>query len=249
MFRLFTGFSAFFQGFRFIRRHNLWKYILLPSALSLLVGILVPVGLYKGTSGFLLGLLNDILTGLAGTFHFSYSGLHWSVSGLVRLLTAFLAFVIGIILYRVIASLVIIPFLGPLLNQTEKIHIGRPIEVSLGRDIKNALIGLKISLKFALIGLLVLVISLPLGPFQIIINTLLQGYFLGRSAFDYIFEKEATDPQGRRELVRRHRLQIIGLGLAFFTVLLIPILGVIIAPPAALVGAALNFHRKPDTMS
>ena len=248
-----AGFRAFFQGYALINRHSLWRFVFLPSFISLLVGLLIIVGVYIGLSHLILQFSEWAINATAGLFGFVFEA--GKVPGwlaatgrfFTRVIAASAGVVVNIILYRTMVSIIVIPFMGPLLNEVEKIRLGRSIEVSLGADIRNSLLGVFVAVKFALAGLFVLPVSLPLGPFAVLVNAPAQGYFLGRGAFDYIFEKESESVLERRKLVRRYRSEILGLGLAYFLVLLIPVFGVVVAPPASIAAAALIHH--PDEES
>ena len=237
-------FKSFFIGQRFIRSHKLWKYVYLPSFLSLILGTLLFILVYRFADNLILSLTLSFVQWVYGLFDGSFTELHGAARVFIKLLAGLVAIVVNIILYVPLASVVVIPFMGPLLNQVERIHIGRTVDVTLGQDIRNAFIGMGVGVKIALINIFVLVITLPLGPFQILVNGPINGYFLGRSAFDYIFEKEIADLRERRRMRKEMRPHILGVGLAFFLIMLIPIIGPFIGPAAAVAGAALIYHPE-----
>ena len=239
-----AGFRCFFFGLGFIRKERLWRFVLLPSALSLLLGGLIFWGTYAFLSANVLPGIDALLSRCASFFQIRYEGLPTPLVLLARLLILTTSFIVQLILYRTVASLLVIPFLGPLLSQVERIEIGHTIETSLGTDARNAMRGALVGLRLAFVSVAALILSLFLGPLQFFFNTAVQSYALGRSAFDLVFEKATEDPGERRALVRTHRSAIYGLGLAFFLLMLVPVVGVVLGPAAATVGAALLFHRR-----
>lgn len=239
------GFRSFFLGLKLIRTHGLWAFVLVPSALSLLVGVAIVWASYYFLATGALQITHTLIAYLADTIGAEYQPAampEW-LESLIKLIVFTTSFIVQLILYRTVASVLIIPFLGPLLAQVERIETGRSIEVPLMTDVKNTIRGIGVGLKLGLLGLVALGASLFLGPFQFLLNAAVQSYILGRSAFDIVFEKESELHGERRALVREHRLPILGLGLAFFLVMLVPIVGVIIAPVAGTAGACLCFHR------
>ncbi len=228
-----TGFSSFFQGLAFIARHSLWGYILFPSLISLFVGASLVYYIQSVLSAWALAFLTSVFQAESGVFSF-----------FVHLFALFVGIFVVIIFYRTLVSLFILPFMGPLLEKVERILLGRSITISLFRDLRNGIYGAWVGLKFTVIALVVFVLTLPLGPFQFFLVAPLEGYFLGRGSLDYILEKESRDLEERKRKTRELTGETLGLGLAFFLFLLIPIVGVLLAPAAGVVGAALIRYGK-----
>jgi CysZ protein len=151
---------------------------------------------------------------------------------------------VAIFSYQLLASVLVIPFLGPLLSQVEKILTGESIDVSLAHDLRNALFGIWGAIRDLVVQLVCLLISLFTGPFQPAVMATITGHFLGRASFDFILEKHTKTLQERRAKVLGLLPEIEGLGIAQFLVLLIPILGVLVGPSSSLVGAALLFYPE-----
>jgi CysZ protein len=236
--RLFLGFGAFFRGFNFIRQHRLWPYVLLPSMLSLILGISLLLGIYTGVSQQVLAFWQGA-TGLWADLY----------QGVIRILAAAIALFLTLILYQLLASLLVVPFLGPLLAKVETLLTGKTIEVSLVQDLKNALLGIWIGIRDLCLQLLCLLVSLFLGPFQPVLMVTVTSHFLGRGSFDFLLEKHTQTLKERQEKTKTWCPEIQGLGLAQFLILLIPILGIFVVPASGLVGAALLFYRPSDPVA
>lgn len=233
--RLANGFGAFFRGFLFINQHRLWRYIFWPSLLSLGLAVLLLIGVYTGISAL-------ILRGWPGG-----TGLGASIySILIHGAAILVAFFVTLFSYQLLASILVIPFLGPLLAKVEIILTGQAIEVSLGQDLRNALLSLWIGLRDLVVQLALLGLSLLLGPFQPVLMVLVGSFFLGRGSFDFLLEKFSASLPERNQKTRRFWPEITGLGLANFLVLLIPLLGVLFAPASSLVGASLLFYNHHE---
>ncbi len=231
--RIGAGFAGFFRGYSFISRNGLWLYVILPSLASFVCGLLIFGAVYWQAS--------DLLVGLVQRFAESWG---WLLLFLARAAAAVLAAVVYVILYRTVASVIVLPFLGPLLLKTEKILIGREVEVTWKRDLINAVKGMWISIVYGIFSLFVIVVTLPLGPLQALIVFPLQGYFSGRSIFDFILEKEAATLKERSRLAADYRPEILGMGSAYLMVMLIPVFGPLFGPAAALTASAEIYYRK-----
>uniref|UniRef100_B8HNA8 CysZ protein n=1 Tax=Cyanothece sp. (strain PCC 7425 / ATCC 29141) TaxID=395961 RepID=B8HNA8_CYAP4 len=234
--RLAIGFGAFFRGFLFVKKHKLWPYLLLPSLLSAVLGVLLLIGIYAGTDYLVLRFWD----GASGI----WQGIYESLVQVVALVAALF---ITFFTYQLLASVLVIPFLGPLLAEVELRLTGEPIATAPWQDFKNAWIGIWMGIRDLCLQLLCLVISLFLGPFQPAFMIAVTSHFLGRASFDFLLEKHTKNLPERHAQTRAYLLEMEGLGLAQFMILLVPLLGVFIAPASALVGAALVFYADTNS--
>ena len=233
-----AAFVLFFRSFSFIRQHfrSLGRYLIGPVLCSLFCLILLIWGGYVG----LFQLVEFLVTYLLG---YEINETSAWVSFFISVISLSSSIIFTLFLYRLLASIIVIPFLGPLLSKIEDIMIGQSIEVSLKEEFRNAIYGIGAGLRITLYSLLILILSLFTGPLQIPINFIAQSYFMGRASFDYIFEKASPDLGKRKELLRKHRFAILGNGCAYFLFLLFPILGILFGPIFALNGAARWYHK------
>ncbi|MCR9143490.1 MAG: EI24 domain-containing protein [bacterium] len=238
-----NGCLTFTNGLKFIYEHRLWSYIVLPCLASFVLGAGVWLAVYFGfdylsdwgtsllTEGTL-QLRNPILLGI----------IEWSSA----ILGMLLALILTLVLYRSLISIVVVPFLGPLVEQIETILLGKKIETTVRQDLLNLSYGLWTSIVHSIAGLFILLLSLCLGPFNIPINVIAQSYFLGRGPFDMLFEKAADSHAERGALKRAWRAEIFGAGLVFFVVLLLPLIGALIAPVSVVSGAAVLYYSSDN---
>ncbi len=231
--RLLAGFWAGFRGLGFIARHRLWGYLVLPAGLSLLLGL----GMMAGS----IWLVRTVLLPFGGGLSSDWLPVYEALSQVIAVLVALFLALIG---YQALLPLLVIPFLGPLLNQTEIILTGRAVEVGWRRDLANGLLGTWFALRDTLLQLLCLVLSFLMGPVQPFFMVTINSYFLGRGSFDYLLEKHHETLKQRRHQTRQLWPEIQGLGLAQVLGLLIPLVGIIVVPGSGLVGAALLFYRS-----
>lgn len=230
--RMLAGFTAAFRGLGFIARHRLWGYLILPAVLSLALGL----GLIMGSIWLVRYGLAPLAVGLSPAWLSVYDVLTQVVAVVVALFLTLIG-------YQALLPLLVIPFLGPLLNQTEMILTGQAVEVGWQRDMKNALIGIWFALRDTVLQLLCLGFSLFLGPGQPVFMVIINSYFLGRGSFDYLLEKHHETLFQRQQQTRQLWPEIQGLGLAQVVGLLVPVIGILLVPASGLVGAALLFYQ------
>lgn len=244
--RFIGSFLSFFAGLKYIHKNSLKRYLFFPSLLSLLIGTGLSILLFQI---FYATLLNT------GIWIFNLIGIDVSLAGVeitglmnlvLQLIALFFSLVLFVIFFSALASVLVLPFLGPMLKQMELRLKGKALDISFRQEIKNLRRSAAVSLKFLGIGGLVFLGTLPFGPLQILFMMPVQGYFLGHGTFSYLFEKE--DPDGGKPLTRKFFPEILGIGCAYFLLLFIPIIGTILAPAAALSGAALLYY-SPDSPS
>lgn len=239
MTKVITGFSAFFRGGKVIAKHQLWSYIVLPAFLSLVVGIVLLFSFYHFFSSQAIGqLLQWLTTKFSWQWAASGSGLLW----ITRILAAVLAFILYIILYAPVASLVVIPFLGYLLARLEKIYLGQAIEISTAQDIKNIFLGFLVNLKYSLLSIFTFFLGLFLGPFQPVLVIGVNGYILGRGSYEFLLEKDFASLRERSHKAKPMKAKMLGLGMAQLLFLLIPVVGILLSSCFALAGAFLLYY-------
>jgi len=232
--RFFSGFRLFYQSLYYIPQHRMLRYVILPSFLSLATGVgLAAIG-YLGLST----ALTDLLERLNQSGNLQQYLETPLVGGLVVVLSIIVGGTIAVILWRLVASVVVLPFLGPLLEKIEEEVIGEALPTSWNENVRNTLIGLWTGVKHLVAG----VIILPLGPIGAALNITAQSYFSGRGVFDLLFEKHTPFMADRRTQIKRFRPELFGVGLAFFLTLFIPAIGVLAAPVLGVTAAARIYY-------
>lgn len=228
-----SGFWAFGRGLRFIARHRLWAYLLLPAILSLVLGTALIVGAFVAVQA----LGEQWAAVPLGQWQ-------WLYDTVVDVVAVAVALFLALIGYQTLIPLVVIPFLGPLLSRVEKITTGYTIEVGWRRDLFNALIGGWFALRDAALQLVCLLLSFLCGPLQPVVMVLVNSYFLGRGSFDYLLEKHSKTLKERKVLTRAYTPEIWGLGLAQCLGLLVPVAGLVLVPAVGVVAAALLIQEQ-----
>lgn len=228
--RVVRAFLSVFRSLRVVRQERLWSYFVLPGLLSLVLGTALAVGVFYAA----LALLEWLIVLIPGTMADAALPFLW----IIALVQAVFFYFIS---YRLVTALVVLPFLSPLQDRLEQLQFGQRKETALSADIGNALLGsLRALLQIAGMLLLMLV-TLPLGPFQFIPLALYDGYFIGRGVFDMLLERDYPKSAARMQTLKTLRPESLGLGLGSLVLLLIPVAGILTAAGFGLI-AAFRLH-------
>ncbi len=109
------GFSSYFQALRFVQANRLWKYVIIPALMNLLLFIGASVLVWKYT-GFLSSWIID-LTGIDTVAGDSGNVLEWIVAALIKIISFFIYFK----LYRYTILFLSAPALALLAEKTQEI--------------------------------------------------------------------------------------------------------------------------------
>ncbi len=238
--------QAYFQAHRFIKKHNLWKWILIPG---ILYTILFLVGIYffgKTSSNFIEWIA--VSTGLRewlNAIDNSFLGFLFTIGGvLLWLLLMLFYFSLFKYLFLIIGS----PLFAYLSEKTEAIIEGKEMPFSLLqllKDIKRGiLIALRNSLWQTVYTLSILLLSLvPLaGWLTPILALLVECYYYGFSMLDYSMERHKKTAAESIYFIGSHKGLAIGNGLMFYLMHLVPVIGWVLAPAYSVVAATLSMY-------
>ena len=228
------GFGSYFSVLGFISKHRLYSYFLISGIISLLLGGIIFTSSY---------FLSDDL----GAFLFKfYPFERWSdyVLKILNVMSGGLVVILGFILYKYLLLICISPFMGPLSAKVESIITGESTssKFSVKQTSYEIIRGIRISIRNVVreLGLTLFLIILGLIPiFTVFVTPLIfivQSYYAGFANFDYYLERRASLRQSIK-YIRQKRGLVIGNGAGFMLLLLIPILGLFLAPVMATVAA------------
>lgn len=242
---------AYASTINFISKYNLWKYIIIPGLLSVIV-----IGLLIGSavSGFALGggeaaleewlirILPDRFTG-----EWAEKIIHaipfWSL--LLGVLTAGL-FIVGKYIILVMSS----PFMPDLSRKVEEILTGRQIRDE-GNFITDFLRGLLIAIRNLCLELLFTLLILPLNLIPVIGNIaalvlgfMVQAFYAGAGNMDFMLERKRLSIGQSISWVKAHRGMAIGNGAGFLAIFFVPVIGWFLAPSMGCIAATHAMYRE-----
>jgi CysZ protein len=242
--------QSYLEAHRFIVKHRLWKWILIPG---ILYSILFCIGIYLFwiSSGQAIDSLFSI-TGLK-RWMFTIEG-SWVkflfIFGQVILQLVLLLFYFSLFkyLFLIIGS----PLFAYLSEKTEAIMEGRDFPFSFSQLLKDIARGIKLALRNALwqtvytLSILILTFIPLIGWFTPLIALIIECYYLGFAMLDYSCERNKLSTSQSIEFISRHKGLAIGNGIVFYLMHTVPVAGWILAPSYAVIAATLSFYKtKP----
>jgi len=231
------GLKSYGKVIPFLSENKLWNILWV----SLLANIFLILALFGAFSFFFVSF-TDYITQWQDKLDFLPSFLVKSVSIILSILILLYS-------YRYLALI----FLSPLFSYiSEKVQyaiaeVEHPLTwKQLIQDISR---GIKIAFRnfvrelFFTLFLLGLSFSGVLAPFVPIAIYIVSAYFFGFAMIDYRSETRGLNTTQSIKLIKDHRGIAAGIGVGFKLFLLLPIIGILIAPPFAIVSGALAMEE------
>lgn len=243
--------ESFFKAHRFIRKHRLWKWIIIPGIFYMLLFI---VGMY-----FFIKSSNFVVSYVSGTLGIDrwvhrqgsdlLSFLFLMGEIMVRLILIFFYFSFFKYVFLIIGS----PVFAYLSERTEAIIEGKEFPFSLKQLMKDIARGIKLALRNTMwqavftISILILSFFPVVGWVTPVIMLFVECYYYGFSMIDYSCERHKLSPSESIEYISRHKGLAIGNGMMFYLMHLVPFVGWLLAPAYAVVAATLSvYHHKSE---
>lgn len=251
------GFLAFFRSFNFMARHGMLKWYFVPLLLYFLVATVLSISVFKYIKPLVQNLIQHWLKiNLAANENVGFWELvlSWIKSGFSFMASWLVVLLLWYFMLRISKYLILIilsPLLAYLSEKTEELLTGKTYNFNLWGLVSDAFRGIVISIRnivletlFIAIGVLISFFFPFLSPLVWVCLFLLNCYFMGFSMFDYCLERQKLSVSASVKVMRQNRFQVIGLGLAYNLVSLIPLADWVVAPVNGAVGATLSWHHK-----
>jgi CysZ protein len=239
------GISSHIDGLKFIAKHNLWHYFLFP--------VVILVVLYIAGSWSIMGLADWIVDGTLEYYGLSDSGNTEDWTGILALIGRLL---VGIILkvfflmiltsyIKYIVLIICSPILAMLSERCDEIINNKKYPFHFGNFLHDMLRGILVTLRNMAFETLIILACMVIGWIPVIgwltvpFLYIIAWYFLGFAMMDYSYERLRMKILEGTRFTRKHKGVAIGNGFIFSMILLIPFLGIIIAPILSVVAATL----------
>ena len=238
--------QAYFQAHRFIQKHKLWKWILIPGIIYTTLFILAMYFFSHTSSNFIEWII--LQTGLKSwldKINNSFLGFLFTMGSLLLWLILMLFY---FSLFKYIFLIVGSPLFAYLSERTKAIIDGKDFPFSfiqLVKDMKRGVvIAARNSLWQTVYTLSILLLSLiPLaGWLTPVLAVLVECYYYGFSMLDYSMERHKRTPAESIFFIGTHKGLAVGNGLVFYMMHLIPLVGWIFAPAYSVVAATLSIY-------
>lgn len=225
-----------------ISRLRLGVYFLIPALISLLVG--------TGLVIAIIGLGDNFGAWIGAQYPFETGAIWFEKAG--QWIGYILISLLAIILFRYIVMMFLAPVLSPLSARVERHYRPandagwsvRQISAEIIRAIRLNIRNLVKELFFTF--LLILLGFVPIiGWIAGFLILILQSYYSGFQNMDFTLERHFNMRDSIR-FVRANRGLAIGNGLVFIFMLMIPVLGLLVAPTLAVIAATIGVMENID---
>ena len=240
--------QSYFRTHQFISKHKLWKWILIPGILYM---ILFSVGIYffwKSSDSAVSYLSN--LIGIEKWLHRQQNSLlsFLFLMGeiMVRLTLVFFYFSLFKYIFLIIGS----PLFAYLSERTEAIIEGKEFIFSWKQLWKDMIRGIKLAVRNTLwqtvyiLSLLILSLFPIVGWITPVIILFVECYYYGFSMLDYSCERHKLTASESIEFIGKHKGLSIGNGMVFYLMHLLPFVGWALAPSYAVVAATISLYHQ-----
>ncbi|MBW8051782.1 MAG: EI24 domain-containing protein [Cytophagales bacterium] len=239
----FLGITTYFDAISFINQHKLWKFLILPALINIVLFI---TACYLGW--IYAGELTDFIAEKMGVNQID-EGIRRIIQIIILIIIRFITFLIYFKFYRYLVLIIMAPVLAFISEKTQEIISGTTVPFVFSRFIGDVLRGMGIALKnlgkeltlTILIYLLLFIpFLLPLVPIFIII---IESYFYGFAMIDYRNEFKRLSAKESSIMIWEHKGFALGNGLSFNILLFVPIIGVLFAPVFAVIAAGIGSNK------
>lgn len=236
--------QSYFDAHRFIVKHRLWKWILIPG---LIYTILFLAGFYlfwiSSNSAIEFILLKTGVRSWLDRMHDNWLHYLFIVGQVIlHLIMVLFYFSLFKFLFLIIGS----PVFAYLSEKTESIMEGKEFPFSWKQLLNDVLRGIRIALRNILWQtvylLTILIVSfIPVaGWVAPLIALFVECYYFGFSMLDYSSERNKMSYQQSIDFIGHHKGLAIGNGMVYYMMHFVPVIGWLFAPSYAVIAATLS---------
>ena len=239
--------QSYSEAHNFIRLHKLWKWILIPGIIYMLLFVTGMYFFWQSADNAVTYLSQQI--GLEGWLQRQRSEwlsfLFVMVGLMLRLILVFFYFSLFKYIFLIMGS----PVFAYISEKTQSILEGRDFPFSMAQLVKDAWRGIKLALRNTLwqtvyvVSLMLLSFVPVVGWIAPLIALFIECYYYGFSMIDYSMERNKLSPAASIDFISHHKGLAIGNGLMFYLMHGIILVGWVLAPTYAVVAATLSLHK------
>jgi CysZ protein len=242
------GISSHTRAFDFIATHKLWWYFLYPAVLMI---VLLIGGFWSamGLGNYLADLLTDLIPDdVQSGYEWLNTALHWIIwvlKGIAGFVIWFFAFLLFMKYIRYFVLILCSPMMALLSERVDEIVTGKTYPFHFGQFVKDILRGILVALRNLFfetaitLGLMIIGWIPVIGWLTIPFLWMIGWYFLGFNIMDYTYERRKWGISQGAVFTRKRKGIAVGNGMIFSLMLIIPFLGMIVAPVLSSVAGTL----------
>jgi CysZ protein len=239
--------QSFFEAHNFIRKHRLWKWILIPGVVYTILFIAGMYLFWNSSDAAVTWLSRSI--GLESWLQKQRSEwlsfLFVMAALILRIVLVFFYFSLFKYLFLIIGS----PVFAYLSEKTSSLIEGKDFPFSLSQLLKDMWRGIRVALRNSLwqtvyVFSILLLSLIPLfGWVTPLVGLFIECYYYGFSMLDYSLERNRLSAAASIDYIGHHRGLAIGNGLMFYLMHAVIIVGWVLAPAYAVVAATLSLYK------
>ncbi|RTL58904.1 MAG: hypothetical protein EKK37_11330 [Sphingobacteriales bacterium] len=242
--------QSYYKAHRFIIKHKLWKWILIPGIIYALL-FFTGMWLFWSSSTQAITWLSaklGVIQWLKESDNSLFNFLFIFSSIIFRLILMFFYFSLFKYIFLIVGS----PVFAYLSEKTEAILEEKDFPFSMAQLLKDIARGIKLALRNTLwqtvytLAILILSMIPVVGWITPVIAFLIECYYYGFSMLDYSCERHKLTPSQSIEFIGRHKGLAIGNGIVFFLLHGVLIIGWVLAPAYAVVAATISLYHQKD---
>ena len=239
--------QAYFQAHQFIKKHKLWKWIVISGLIYTFLFIVSMIFFSKTATSFIEWLtLKAGLKNWLDKMQSSFLGILFALGGMIFwMIQMILYFSLFKYLFLILGS----PFFALLSEKTAEILNGTSTKFNFNQFFNDIVRGISIAIRNAgwqtiyMFAILILGFIPILGLVTPLLALFVECYYYGFSMLDYNMEREQKNSAESIYYIGHHKGLAIGNGMSFYILHLIPIIGWIIAPSYAVIAATISLHE------
>ena len=245
--------QAYFQAHEFIRKHKLWKWILIPGIVyAVLFGVSMYLFSRSATAAIEWLTLETGLQVWLNKLQSSWIGFLFTVGGIMLWLILMLLY---FSLFKYIWLIIGSPIFSYLSERTASIIENKPFDFRMKQYLSDILRGIKMALRNTIwqTVYVVSIIILSLVPFvgwiSPFVAILIECYYYGFSMLDYSCERNKMSAPKSISFINTHKGLAIGNGIVFYFMHCFIIVGWVLAPAYAVIAATISMQEIKDNKS
>jgi len=246
------AYNSFKKAHAFIRKHNLWHFVLIPGVLNLVFFITLLIWLVKNVGFWVDSFFNwecNEEEGITYLFCITFYSAIIAIKYLIVWFVKAVFIMFYLLVYKNIILIIYSPFIAFLIEKVDQKNKGIELPFYLQQFIKDTVRGVKIALRNILIELLcvIFILLITLIPiinlFQPILFWVVSAYFIGFSMMDYSLERKQLTAKSSVDYIKSNKSMAMGIGSVFQLMYFVPLIGWMFAPTYAAVAAYFSIEE------
>ena len=241
------AFQSYIKAHRFISKHRLWKWIIIPGIFYMALFVF-SMYFFGKTATNTVDHFSTLLKDWVQRIDLGWVSFLISIAGLLLWLLLMLFY---FSLFKFIFLIIGSPLFAYLREKTESIMDGKDFPISLKQLLKDIVRGVRLALRNTLwqtvytIAIILLSFIPLVGWAAPVLSLFIECYYYGFSMLDYSCERHKMSTMQSISFIGSHKGLAIGNGFVFYLMHLLPVIGWIMAPSYAVVAATISlYHQK-----